>query len=1313
MHNGGGRSVGSGSGLWISFHGCRAAEIVRSGRTEAAEGTDFQGGPAYLPRLTVADTAKSAVYTFVIARGLPKGGAASLVPFSARWDFPFLRQDCMGDQGRYRRDQDSPTQADNSAAVRSPSGDSSSSSSDLPPPDAPTLAPGSDSSAPTLPLIRVSPSDLPTLAEGASPTPRTGPPGARTRAHEPGLEAGAVLAGRYEILQTLGEGGMGAVYKARDLAVDRLVALKVIRPELAKQPAIIERFKQELRLSQRVTHRNVIRIYDLGEAEGMKFITMEFIEGQDLRSLIRERKKLPPEESVAIMEQICLALDAAHAVGVIHRDLKPQNVMLDQTGRVLVMDFGLARTLEGDGMTQTGALVGTMEYMSPEQALAKELDQRSDLFSAGLIFYELLSGQMPYRAESALASLIRRTQERAKPISEHDALIPQNLSNIVSKCLEREPGARYQSAKDLLADLETWQGKRAAGAIAFESVKPWGQTVPWQLIGGIAAALVLAVAGFVFRDKLRMPSRPAVVTTKPDVALAILPFRNASQDPALDWYGATLADMLSSDVGQSAHLRTVSPDRLHQVLHDLRIGADTVVDPTILRRVGESSNADTLVWGQYARFGDSIRIDANVQNLKNGRTTALKAETTEKELPRAIDSLADSIRKSLALSSDVVKELQAQSFKPSTNSIPALKAFNQGVQLMRQGKNLEASKLLQEAVTEDPQFALAYSKLSESQSALGYDNDAEASSRRASDFSANLPARERYLILANRARVTHDNAKAVEYYESLAKSTPEDLDVQLALGGVFETTSVLDKARDHYSFVLQRDPQSTDALLAMGRVEIMSGNAQKALEYFERARSIAIQTDNQEQRAASLHALGVAYKQLDKPDEALRNFQESLALKRQIGQRRGMAVTLRELAKVQSGLGDAKAALASYNEALSISRDIGDKRGTGSTLLDLGNLYDDQGDHDRALGFYQESLQVERDIGDESMQAICLNNIGSAREAKGEYQDALTYFQQALQLREKANVPDDIVESVHNVAETAARMGQYDQAVSQYMRALDLRRSLNDQRGAAIESYSLGTLFQHQGRLGAALNSKQEALKTFTELKDRSYWMAEILSGYGDVLIDAGRGDEAARYLDDALSLARELKNDGMAAQTYGFMGDAVAIRGDFKSARAYYEKSVQAADHSTEIDKQLIAKLALARLTVQEGRGREALPALKALAQKTESMGLKYVSAECSLALGEAMSQARDYSSARGELERVLLRADKLGLQPALARAHYLMGAMARASGKSTDAQDHYRQAVTLLDTISREKGAEKFLQRPDISAMYNDSTRWAQTSK
>ena len=244
----------------------------------------------------------------------------------------------------------------------------------------------------------------------------------------PLLQAGDVLGGRYEILQLLGEGGMGAVYKARDRELDRPVALKLIRPELASSPSILARFKQELLLSRQVTHKNVIRIYDLGDADGVKFITMEFVEGRDLRALIQEKKKFSPEEAVEIMQQVCQALEAAHNVGVIHRDLKPQNIMREDSGRILVMDFGLARTVEGDGMTQVGALVGTMEYMSPEQALAKDLDQRSDLFTAGLILYEMLTGKMPYRAESALASLIKRTQERAIPISDHDSTLPGALT---------------------------------------------------------------------------------------------------------------------------------------------------------------------------------------------------------------------------------------------------------------------------------------------------------------------------------------------------------------------------------------------------------------------------------------------------------------------------------------------------------------------------------------------------------------------------------------------------------------------------------------------------------------------------------------------------------------------------------------------------------------------------------------------------------------------------------------------------------------------------------------------------------------------
>src|SRR5215813_396597 len=190
---------------------------------------------------------------------------------------------------------------------------------------------------------------------------------------------GTLLAGRYEIVRVLGEGGMGAVYQARDRELERIIALKVIRPELAGNAAILQRFKQELILARHVTHKNVVRIYDLWEADGIKFITMEYVDGEDLRSLLKTRGKFPPKEAVQIIEQVCLALEAAHAEDVIHRDLKPQNIMRDRQGRIVVMDFGLARSLGDSGMTQTGAIVGTMEYMSPEQALGAQLDQRSDI----------------------------------------------------------------------------------------------------------------------------------------------------------------------------------------------------------------------------------------------------------------------------------------------------------------------------------------------------------------------------------------------------------------------------------------------------------------------------------------------------------------------------------------------------------------------------------------------------------------------------------------------------------------------------------------------------------------------------------------------------------------------------------------------------------------------------------------------------------------------------------------------------------------------------------------------------------------------
>src|SRR5437016_8960336 len=221
---------------------------------------------------------------------------------------------------------------------------------------------------------------------------------------------GTVLGDRYEIMALLGQGGMGAVYKARDTELDRLVALKIIRPELTTNPEILKRFKQELILARQVTHRNVIRIFDLGQADGFKFITMEYLEGQDLRGVLREKGKLTPEEAARVILQICRALEAAHGEGVIHRDLKPQNIMMDANGRAYVMDFGIARSAHLPGMTQTGALIGTPEYMSPEQAKGEKLGEQSDLFSLGAILYVLMTGQSRDYSDTALGTLWKRLQ---------------------------------------------------------------------------------------------------------------------------------------------------------------------------------------------------------------------------------------------------------------------------------------------------------------------------------------------------------------------------------------------------------------------------------------------------------------------------------------------------------------------------------------------------------------------------------------------------------------------------------------------------------------------------------------------------------------------------------------------------------------------------------------------------------------------------------------------------------------------------------------------------------------------------------------
>jgi len=1124
-------------------------------------------------------------------------------------------------------------------------------------------------------------------------------------------QPGHVLGGRYEILGLLGEGGMGAVYKARDREVDREVALKVIRPELTGHPDIVRRFKQELILARQVTHKNVVRIFDLGEAEGAKFISMEYIEGRDLRSLLAERGKFAPEEAVGIIEQVCRALDAAHAEGVIHRDLKPQNIMVDKHGRVAVMDFGIARSREVRGLTQTGALLGTPEYMSPEQAKGEEIDSRSDLFSLGIIFYELLAGKSPYAATTQAASLLRRIQERAIPPAKLDPAIPKFVNDVVVRCLEIDPQRRYASAQEIVHDLEARQRSHRGLATLhmprFRMVEEFG--TKW--IAPALTLLLLLIIGLVFRGKIfERGTKPA----EPATSLAILPFRNASGDPKLDWLGTSLAEMLSTDVGQSSHLRMVSSDRLHEILHTLRIEPNSTVDPDTLRRLAEFSNADTVVWGQYARFGDQIRVDATLQDLKRDRRVPLKVEVpSEKEVPGGVDRLAESIRQSLSVSRDTVKELKASSYQPTSKSVEALREYNRGVELLREGKNLEALSNLQAAVKDDPQFALAYSRLAEADSDLGYDSVAEQYSRKALELSLQLPVAEKFLIEVSHARVMKDNKKAIQAYENLAQSMPASTDVEFALATLYTDVGDHEKALAQLSKLLQSDPNNIKALWQTGVVENANGKPQAALEPLNKGLSLAIQTDEQELKALILQSMGISYRHMNKVDDAMQHYQEAMAINRRLGLKRNLAGNLVEMALILNAQGKPDAALADYNQALELQREIGMKKEVGDTLNNIGVLYQSQGKYDKALQNYKESLQIQRDAGDEDYQAMCLNNIGGIYLAKGDTDNALTYLQQALQLREKLNIPTRIAETLAVLGQVYNATGQYDEALKSFMGALDLYRKAGDLRSAAYESDDIGLVFQYQGRLGAAVSAMQEAVNGYHALGDRSSEMVDLLNDLADTLGMAGRGPESAPLLQEAQKLARDLKSQSLEAELLHTEGDVGLYRGDWKSARDFYDRALRAASHGTDPAEVLVLKLHLAEVVLGEGRGQSAIGDFRNLARQADSHALKYFSLESSVDMAEAMINAKDYSHAQQELQTDLGRSEKLGLRYQSARIHYLLGKALRLGRNGADAPGHYRQALSLIDEMRKEPGAEKLLERPDLKTVYAESTAWSQEKK
>ena len=586
------------------------------------------------------------------------------------------------------------------------------------------------------------------------------------------LEVGTVLGGRYEILQLLGEGGMGAVYKAADREVDRTIALKVIRPEMASNPEILARFKQELLLSSQVTHRNVIRIYDLGEAQGMKFITMEFVEGENLHQLLKQRKKLEVAESVDIMEQVSSGLAAAHREGIIHRDLKPANIMLDKNGRVVLMDFGLARTFSGDGMTQSGTMLGTLEYMSPEQAQGMDVKASSDIFTVGLILYELLAGAQPFYAESAIASLLMRTQQRAAPLVNIDKSIPAPLSNIVVKCLEKDPAKRYQSAEHLDADLRAWQGVGGTTKITANSTRLRVDTMrklPWLPLGAGVLVLAIAAGGAWYVVSKRQATRLAAHAP---VSVLIGDFANHTGDSVLD---NTLEPMLGVAMEGASFINVYSRGDARKLAKKLPNPTD-VLDEQASRLVAISQGINTVITGDISRRGEQYEISAVALDTRSGNLLA-KTEVTvagKQEILSELPKLAVPIRKAMGDTTPDQLQFDKVSGGFTATSLEAVHQDALGVDQQFAGKFQEAFDSFEKSAALDPKFARAYTGMAAMAQNLGRPGDAVKYMKLAMANADRMTERERLRNQGLYYRTTGEWQNCVQQYTQLVTLYPAD-----------------------------------------------------------------------------------------------------------------------------------------------------------------------------------------------------------------------------------------------------------------------------------------------------------------------------------------------------------------------------------------------------------------------------------------------------------------------------------------------------------------------------------------------------------
>ena len=658
------------------------------------------------------------------------------------------------------------------------------------------------------------------------------------------LSIGSTFAGRYQIIEEIGRGGMGRVYKALDKDVEEKVALKLLNPEIAADEKIIKRFRNELKFARKITHKNVCRMFDLNEEEGTPYITMEYVPGEDLKSSVRRMGQLTIGKAVSVAKQICEGLAEAHRLGVVHRDLKPQNIMIDSEGNAHIMDFGIALSVETKGVTEAGMIIGTPEYMSPEQVEGKQADKRSDVYSVGVIIYEMVTGRVPFEGDTALSIALKHKSEVPRSPKQLNDLIPLDLNRLILKCMEKDKEKRFRGADELLSELLNieqglpTQERVIPKRIPFTAREITVQFKMKKIFVPVAVVVGLIIAGLVIWQLI--PQKQAVPVSFPSdkPSLSIMYFENLTGDESLDHWKKAISDLLITDLTQSKYIKVMSAESLFNTLSKMNMQEAKSYSSDVLKEIAAQGGVEHVLVGKIMKSADAFRIDTVLQKASTGEiigSERVEGKGEESFFPM-VDELTTKIKRSFRLSAEeIAGDIDKEVGRITTSTPEALKYYVDARKYHNKGDYNQSIQLMKKAVAIDPDFAMAYKGIASSYSNLSNDSEERKYLQKALDLIDRVSDREQYLIQGDfywQIEETYD--KAIKAYTKLVKLYPDDEVANINLAILYRDLDEWDKSAERFEVLKMTGAKSIFIYMNLAIVYWYKGDYEKAGEVLER-----------------------------------------------------------------------------------------------------------------------------------------------------------------------------------------------------------------------------------------------------------------------------------------------------------------------------------------------------------------------------------------------------------------------------------------------------------------------------------------------